>query len=61
MFSVDFDVLSGSSITDGAAFPHAFEMPALSARAGTLPDALDDETAAHRVRGAVDVSSVVTP
>ena len=61
MFSVDFDVLSGSSIADGAAFPHVFEMTALSVRVSALPDALDDQTVARQVTGAVDASSLVTP
>jgi len=61
MFSVDFDVLSGSSIPDDVAFPHTFETPALSAHAVTPPDALDEERAARRMKGAVDASSPVTP
>lgn len=61
MFSVDFDVLSGPSITDGAAFPHAFEMPALSTHESALPDAPYDQTVAHRVTGTVDASSLEAP
>ena len=61
MFSVDFDVLSGSSIADGVAFPRAFEMPALSVRVSALPDALGDQTVARQVTDAVDASSLVTP